>query len=128
TREHFDRGRPQAVLTRRFSIVPRHAGTVQVEVEPLPWWDARSGSARTAALQPLSIAVTAGANGGDPRPPAAAGEGEGERWIRVPGVQGEVRPWAVAAAAFALLWLATLVWGLHRRPQQQEKKPAAGAA
>lgn len=128
TREHFDRGRPQAVLTRRFSIVPRHAGALQVEAAPLQWWDARAGSPRTAALPPLSIAVTAGTAGGaDPRPAAAAGE-DGERWIRVPGVQGEVRPWAVAAVAFALLWLATLAWGLHRRPQQPDRKPAAGAA
>ena len=116
TQEHFDRGRPQAVLTRRFSIVPRRAGTLQVDLAPLQWWDAGAGRARTAAAPPLSITVQAGATGPEPGVPEAVA-GDDERWIRVPGVQGEVRLWAVAAAAFALLWLATLMWGLHRRPQ-----------
>lgn len=108
--EHFDRGRPQVVLTRRFSIVPRQAGRLQVEVEPFDWWDAQAGVARTVALPPLDIGVQPGrARSGQG---AAAGE---ERWMRVPGVQGEVRPWAVATVAFALLWLATLIWALHRR-------------
>src|SRR5690606_31601686 len=126
TREAFDRGRPQAVLTRRFSIVPRRAGSLPVEATPLQWWDARAGSARTAALPALSIEVRAGAAAPDPRAPAAAGD-DGERWIRVPGVQGEVRPWAVAAAAFALLWLATLIWALHRRPPPRKDAPAPEA-
>ena len=126
TREHFDRGRPQAVLTRRFSIVPRRAGSLQLEAVPLQWWDVRAGSARTAAPSPLSIAVQAGTAGTGLQAPDAAAGGD-ERWIRVPGVQGEVRPWAVAAAAFALLWLATLVWGLHRRPQARAGGPAMAA-
>ena len=123
TREHFDRGRPQAVLTRRFSIVPRRAGTLQVDVAPLQWWDARAGSARTVAPPPLSITVQPGAAGPEPGATVAAASDD-ERWIRVPGVQGEVRPWAVATAAFALLWLATLMWGLHRRPQVRGSRPA----
>ena len=126
TREHFDRGRPQAVLTRRFSIVPRSAGTLQMDIAPLQWWEAGAGSARTAAPPPLSITVQAGAAGPEPGVPAAAA-GDDERWIRVPGVQGEVRPWAVATVAFALLWLATLMWGLHRRPTARAGRPAVAA-
>jgi hypothetical protein len=38
----------------------------------------------------------------------------------LPFLQGSVRPWALAAVAFAFLWLATLWWGLHRTT------PAAG--
>lgn len=109
--EHFDRGRPQVVLTRRFSILPRQPGRLQVEVEPFEWWDAQAGVARTVALPPLAITVEPGTAAG-----SATSAGGEERWIRVPGVQGEVRPWAVATAGFALLWLVTLIWALHRRP------------
>lgn len=112
--EHFERGRPQVVLTRRFSIVPRQAGSLQLELDPIVWWDAQAGIARTIALPPLEVQVQAGASGGGPALAA-----DDERWIRVPGVQGEVRPWAVATVAFALLWLATLIWALHRGPVRE---------
>lgn len=126
-REHFDGGRPQVVVTRRFAIVPRQPGTLQLSARPIEWWDARAGVARTTAMPPLSIevqgaAAAPGPGSGVPAP----GTGEDERWISVPGVQGEVRPWAVAAAGFALLWLATLIWGLHRRPQPREQKQPSG--
>lgn len=126
---YFERGRPQVVVTRRFSLVPRGADSVQVELEPLQWWDARAGAARTLALPPLLITVGDGAAAAAPggRPSIAEGDGDGS-WMRVPGVQGEVRPWAVAAVAFALLWLATLAWGLHRRPKEATAKPVADRA
>ena len=123
-REQFDQGRPQVVVTRRFSIVPRRAGTLQVHAAPVQWWDVRAGVARTAALPPLSLEVQDALAAPSAAVPAA-GAGAEERWIRVPGVQGEVRPWAVAAAGFALLWLATLIWGLHRRPQPRAAKQAS---
>ncbi|MGY0560975.1 BatD family protein [Luteimonas sp. A277] len=117
--EHFDRGRPQVVLTRRFSILPRQAGRLQVEVQPFEWWDAQVGVARTVALPPLVITVAGGG------PAYVAGD---ERWIRVPGVQGEVRSWAVATAAFAFLWLGTLMWALHRRPVPSLPRKGGSAA
>ena len=124
-REQFDGGRPQVVVTRRFSIVPRRPGTLQASARPVEWWDVRAGIARTTAMAPLAIEVQGAAAA--PVPGSAAPDaGPGERWISVPGVQGEVRPWAVAAAAFALLWLATLIWGLHRKPQQREAQRPTG--
>lgn len=117
--EHFDGGRPQVVVTRRFAIVPRQPGTLQLSARPVQWWDARAGVARSTALPPLSIEVRGAAAPGPGLP--AAPTGDGERWISVPGVQGEVRPWAVAAAGFALLWLATLIWGLHRKPHPKAR-------
>lgn len=124
-REQFDGGRPQVVVTRRFPVVPRRAGTLQIHVEPVQWWDVRAGVARTAGVPPLSVQVQGAA---PPSALPAPGAGDEERWIRVPGVQGEVRPWAVAAAGFALLWLATLIWGLHRRPQPRAPKATDGAS
>jgi hypothetical protein len=34
-----------------------------------------------------------------------------------------VRPWAFATVLFALAWLLTLAWGLHRRPAATPKPP-----
>lgn len=126
-REQFDGGRPQAVLTRRFSIVPDRAGTLQVEVAPLQWWDTRAGAARSAAPAPLSITVAASAAVAPDAVARRPQADDAEAWIRVPGVQGEVRPWAVAAAAFALLWLGTLIWALQRRPAAHSAGPDAAA-
>ncbi|WP_149196265.1 BatD family protein [Luteimonas suaedae] len=127
--EHFDRGRPQVRLTRRFSIVPARAGRLEVRGPQLQWWDVRAGSARTASLPDFALEVAGEAAppvDTAPTAPAAAASGDDQGWIRVPGVQGEVRPWAVATVLFALLWLGTLMWALHRRPTA--KPDPSGAA
>lgn len=121
TDETFDDGRPKVKMTRKFSVVPARDGTLRIPGPSLQWWDVRAARARTASLPALTLQVAAAANGasdaGTASPQtAAAQEGdEGERWLRVPGVQGEVRAWALATVIFALLWLATLMWALHRR-------------
>jgi hypothetical protein len=114
--ERFVEGRPRTTLTRRFSIVPAHAGPLQVAPPRIEWWDARSGVARTATLPPLALDVAAGAAAARiaaPTPSAAAQE---DGRISIPGIQGRVLPWAAATALFALLWFVTLFWALHRRP------------
>jgi hypothetical protein len=73
-------------------------------------------------LPDITLQVAPGANGfgSAAATPSHAGTDaadDARSWIHVPGVQGLVRPWALAAAVFALLWLATLMWGLHRHPQ-----------
>ena len=114
--ERFVEGRPRTVLTRRFSIVPTHAGRVQIAPPRIDWWDARRGVARTATLPPLALDVVAGVTPSKvaaiPSPRAATDDGR----IAIPGIQGRVLPWAAAAALFALLWFVTLFWALHRRP------------
>src|SRR5690606_8828628 len=91
-----------------------------------------AGAARTASLPPLQVEVAPAVTGGrgtgavpgpgDSRAGAPPDAGEG--WIRVPGVQGEVRPWAFATVLSALAWLLTLAWGLHREPP----RPSGGDA
>lgn len=119
--ETFADGRPQVRVTRKFSIVPAQAGTLHVSGPRVGWWDVRAGVARTASLPDLNVQVAAGANGFGAMPAATAGpdatSAQEHDWIRVPGVQGEVRPWALATVIFAALWLVTFMWGLHRRPQ-----------
>lgn len=120
--ETFEKGRPRVRTVREFSIVPDRAGTLRVPAPRLEWWDADAGAPRTATLPDLALEVAPGANraGIAPRPQDASATGVtdrvgGTRWIRVPFVQGAVHPWALATVAFALLWLATLWWALHRR-------------
>ncbi len=119
-------GRPQVRATRRFSVVPARAGTLQLAGPRIGWWDVNGARPREAALPPITLDVapgagappaTASAPGGSALNGGVAGDGSppGERWIRVPGVQGEVLAWAFAAAVFALLWLGTLMWALQRR-------------
>ena len=137
--ERLRDGRPQATITRRFSIVPARAGTLRIAGPSLAWWDVQADAARTASLPPIELAVAQGQGAFAAPPPGAAASGpdvgaagdnddqrDASGWIRVPGVQGEARPWAVVAVGFALLWLVTLAWALSRR--RVPATPARGAA
>ena len=118
--ETFENGRPRTTVRRRYAVVPSRAGVVRVAAPRLPWWDANAGVARTATAPTLELQVAAGANlppvGGAASPRPVASPGDDGAWMRVPGVQGRVRPWAFATVVFALLWLITCMWGLHRQP------------
>lgn len=120
TDETFDRGRPQVRMTRKFSVVPARTGALQIPGPRLQWWDVRAGRARIASLADIALQVAPAADAPAAGSPVATADmpanSDHDRWIRVPGVQGEVRAWALAAVVFALLWLSTLMWGLHRRP------------
>jgi hypothetical protein len=125
TDETFVDGRPRVKVTRKFSVVPARAGTLRIAGPRIDWWDVHAGRARTASLPGLTLQVGAAARGNSSDVAATAAspsveEGDDEQWLRVPGVQGEVRAWALATVIFALLWLATLMWALHRR------EPAGG--
>jgi hypothetical protein len=128
--EAFDQGRPQVRIVRKFSVVPARAGTLRIPGPRMRWWDARAGAARTAALPDIAFDVAPGAaepNEATRAAPAPGGE-RAQRWIEIPFVQGAVHPWALATLAFALLWLATLWWALHRRPRTTAGDDATGAA
>ena len=133
TDETFVDGRPRVKVTRKFSLVPARAGTLRIAGPRIEWWDVRAGRARTASLPAWTLQVAGAANGASAAPASpqavpARGD-EGERWLRVPGVQGEVRLWALATVIFALLWLATLMWALHRRvPAEAHRVDDAAAA
>jgi hypothetical protein len=120
--ETFNGGTPQVKLTRRYSVVPSQPGSLSVPGVAMAWWDVRTGTAKRATLQDLAIPVVQGSgqaahpparDAAAPMAPAATDDGvmalSGDR--RLPA---HLWPWL--AAGFALLWLATLVWGLSRRP------------
>lgn len=120
--ERFVGGTPQVTLTRRYSIVPSQTGSLAIPGTAMAWWDVRAGAPRRATLPDLSLPVVAGAGATSSAPAAGASPAaatpsggvdddillDGER--RVPA---HLWPWL--AAGFAVLWLATLLWGLSRR-------------
>ena len=124
TDETFENGRPQVKVTRKFSIVPSHAGKLRIPGPRIAWWDVRAATARTASLPDLQMRVAAGVQGAGAASTssgvAAADAPAGGN--RLPGVQGGARIWALVAAAFALLWMATLVWALQRRAHPAQRQ------
>ncbi len=120
--ERFVDGRPQVTLTRQFALVPSRAGPLTIPGPQLDWWDVDSGQARIAKLPPLEWTVEPGAGGGAGALPAsvapsASASGRSTDIVPVvPMPTGADRRWVLASAAFGVLWLLTLLWGLHRRP------------
>lgn len=133
--ESFEQGRPRVRVVRKFSVVPARAGHLRIPGPRMAWWDVRAGAQRTASLPDLALEVAAGAGGARDRNASAStaasasnsGQGDGGPWVRVPFVQGAVQPWALATVLFALLWLGTLFWALHRKPQASAPVRAGGA-
>jgi hypothetical protein len=125
--ETFNAGRPQVKLTRMFSLVPGKAGEAKLSGVRMDWWDVKAGQARSATLPSLSWTVEAG-TGQSTRPlpamePSSAPIATGDAGTR-PGAPadalatahaGSDRGWIIATAAFAVLWLLTLILALHWR-------------
>ncbi len=118
-------GRPQTVVTRRFSVVPAHAGALRLQATPIQWWDVANDQPATAQAQPVTVNVAPG-TGAFAAPaatqPTAAQEGaKWPRWLR----SGFV--WSIAAAVVGLLWIASLAWVARRRDMHVAAPAAANA-
>lgn len=117
--ETFNGSSPQLKLTRRYSIVPQQTGALTVPGIAMEWWDVQAGQARTATLPDLQLQIAQGA-GGIAAPPLAqpaqtAAAVPNEALILAGSATARPWLWPALAAGFALLWLATLIWGLSRR-------------
>ncbi|MCC7636005.1 BatD family protein [Stenotrophomonas rhizophila] len=130
--ESFNGSSPQLKLTRRYSIVPRQAGTLHLPGPRMAWWDVQAGQARSAELPDLSLAVAAGGATGSAAPipldTASAlpgGAAAASSAVSVAPLPAPARPWGWigAAVGFAALWLLTLLWGWRRRGHP---RPTAG--
>lgn len=130
--ERFVGGSPQLKMTRRFSLVPNQAGTLQVSGPRVDWWDVRAGAARSATLPDLTLDVAPGSGAfARQAPPAAApnpavastaADADAPIVVRAPW------PWKIAVVVLALLWLATMgvtAW-LWRRGRGVPFAPAPG--
>ena len=120
TAENFASGRPQVVLTRRFSIVPQHPGALRLQVAPVDWWDVAADAPRRAQVPAMTLDVAPGLGryAAPAAPPApvdaadAAGAGQSGRWPF-----GARALWPVFAA-LALLIAGVLAWLASRRTRR----------
>ena len=132
--ETFNGGSPQLKLTRRYSIVPQQTGALTVPGIAMEWWDVQAGQARTATLPDLQLQIVQGAGGITAPPlaqPAQTAAAVPDEALTLTG-SATARPWLwpALAAGFALLWLATLIWGLSRRaaPVHQDERDSPRSA
>ncbi len=114
--ESFEDGRPRVRLTRRYSVVPRAGGSLQVPGPRIAWWDVRAGAARSSSPPAVSLAVAAG----DALPgatPQAEIDAVASAALSTASDAGSSRHWPALAALLAALWLATawLAWRLYRQ-------------
>lgn len=119
--ETFEGASPQLKLTRRYSVVPQQTGALSVPGIQMQWWDVATGQARTTALPALSLQVAQGSNTGMVAPPLVQPAATGTAALAAGNALAASQDvtnnwtWPALAAGFALLWLATLIWGLSRR-------------
>ena len=109
-----DQGRPQTVVTRRFSVVPARAGEVHLRATPIHWWNVATDQPAMADAQPMTLQVAPGT--GAFAAPATAESASSpatspgwKRWL------GSGFVWAIVAALFGLLWILTLAWASRQR-------------
>ncbi|MCD9095842.1 BatD family protein [Luteimonas fraxinea] len=114
--ESFEDGRPRVRLTRRYSVVPRAEGSLQVPGPRIAWWDVRAGAARTSGPPAVSLAVAAGEV-----LPGAAPQAEvdavASTSMSTASDAGGSKLWPALAVLLAALWLATawVAWRLYRQ-------------
>lgn len=126
-------GRPRATLHQRISIVPLHAGTLNLAGPRVDWWDATQGVARTATLPPLQLEVAPGAvtketasdASSDEAPQSSTGTGarpEGRSLAaQTIAMLRQAIPWLAAMLGLVLLlgW-----WFARRRKAGPDDNPA----
>ena len=127
--EHFIGGLPQLRLTRRYSIVPNHAGTLVVPGARVDWWDVTAAAARQARLPDLTLHVAPGSvSVAAPLPATVPAPSAAAHAMNDSASASRPWPWVVLAGLFALLWLATLAWLLWRRRQAGVRGPLASGS
>ncbi|MCD9006718.1 BatD family protein [Luteimonas sp. XNQY3] len=114
--ESFEDGRPRVRLTRRYSVVPRAEGSVQVPGPRIAWWDVRAGAARTSGPPAVSLAVAPGEARTGAAPQAEV-DSVASIASQTASDAGGSNLWPALAALFAALWLVTawLAWRLYRQ-------------
>ncbi|MFT4257300.1 MAG: protein BatD [Pseudoxanthomonas sp.] len=116
--ETFRDGVPQVRMQRKYSLVADGSGTLRIDGIGMAWWDVRAGAARHTELSELVVQVAPGVGGfaGRQLPAAPVADVSRDAAQVIAPMRIPARIWAWLAAAFAVLWLATLVWALRRRP------------
>ncbi len=106
-------GRPQTVVTRRFSVVPAHPGALHLQATPIRWWNVANDQPATAQAQAVTVNVAPGT--GAFAAPSAVQPGSAQEDMKWPRWLRSGLTWSIAAAVVGLLWIASLAWVARRR-------------
>lgn len=119
--EGFANGRPQVVVSRRFSIVPQQPGTLRLQVASVEWWDVAADAPRRAQVAPIVLKVAPGL-GRYAAAPAPADAQAVEPSSTPAGATARSRPWLPGMLAVAALVLIGLLawWASRRRDHASE--------
>lgn len=127
--DSFVDGRPQVVMRRRFSIVPQQAGTLNLQVTPVAWWDVAFDAERRAQVAPIIVKVAPGtgryaatrtpANTGQTTAQAATSGSSGMR-LR------SALPWMLGA--IALVFIGVLAWWASGRRRHADAEASNAAS
>lgn len=117
--ETFVDGRPQVKWTQRYAVVPERAGELVIGGTSMAWWDVAAGTGKVERLGDLRLQVTP-ALAASAAPAALPSSGSALEPSAAPGLLGGIAelprsPWVWLTVGFAVLWLLTLLWALHRR-------------
>jgi hypothetical protein len=96
-------------LSQRVVMMPEGPGELELPAVRVQWWDTAADSVRDAIIPARTVRVAPASE----LLPASPGATAAAR-----ALDGDpARPWQIASAVLALLWLATLAawWRLHRR-------------
>lgn len=121
--EYFDADRPQLRLRRRFTVVPERAGELVLPAVSLAWWQVEQGQLRRTTQPAIALQVAAAGAAA-----AAVTVGQGAQPATTAAAAPRQRWWPWLATAFALAWLATLVWALGRRGRPARRLAQESAA
>lgn len=118
TAERAREGDMQAERTRRFAIVPDHAGDLQIPGLEVPWWDVVNDRAVIARLAFAALKVVPGAAtqndvGGSSANAGAASNASGTSQASNAGAT-QTRGWQIATLTLAALLVLSLWWGWRR--------------
>ena len=92
--------------SRKFAIVPKHAGKLQIPALSLDWWNVAEDAAAKATTESVTVDVAEAANQPAAAPAAAAPAVATQ--ADLPADSGSAMFWRLAAIVGFLLWLATL--------------------
>ncbi len=105
---------------RRFAIVPKQPGALQIPALQMAWWDVVADRAAKAEIAAQTLSIV-GVDGQVARPSTVSTAQNGQQSDGDSGVEltasTSASPWLWVSSVLAVLWLSTLgwVWRLQRR-------------
>ena len=133
TSERARGGSLVAERSRRFAIVPEHAGDLRLPALEMPWWDVVNDHAAVAHLDLPALQVLPGAGGQNDTSSGTSQPADGATISSTAsslsaGNASALRVWQIATLSLALLLAVSLWWGWRRGSGDNGSSESAHAA